>query len=228
MGDPLGILPAPALAPEPAPIPAPPVGTLSAAVSQLAPAPIAATAPEPRFPDQKAGTSIRLTGTDGAVGDGVFIQETPEGQAVVRVDGEEYTLSPFDFDRARGEATRIDEEAKAAAKGQATAKPAPATRDYAAEGRTAFEAGAERRPPADLVSDTAGQPGEYVKAATEWTQAWDRANLAAPMPEADNANPPAQPIRLHPASPLSSRSAPRRRSCAACRRTRPPTCPASA
>lgn len=126
MGDPLGILPAPALAPEPGPIPAPPVGTLSAAVSQLAPAPIAAPAPEPRFPDQKAGSSIRLAGTDGAVGDGVFIRETPEGQAVVRVDGEEYTLSPFDFDRARGEAARIDEEAKAAAKGQATAKPAPA------------------------------------------------------------------------------------------------------
>lgn len=126
MGDPLGILPAPALAPEPAPIPAPPVGTLSAAVSQLAPAPIAAPAPEPRFPDQKAGSSIRLAGTDGAVGDGVFIRETPEGQAVVRVDGEEYTLSPFDFDRARGEATRIDGEAKAAAKGQAMAKPAPA------------------------------------------------------------------------------------------------------
>lgn len=126
MGDPLGILPVPALAPEPAPIPAPPVGTLSAAVSQLAPAPIAAPAPEPRFPDQKAGSSIRLAGTDGAVGDGVFIRETPEGQAVVRVDGEEYTLSPFDFDRARGEATRIDEEAKAAAKGQTAAKPAPA------------------------------------------------------------------------------------------------------
>ncbi|WP_339816554.1 PLxRFG domain-containing protein [uncultured Paracoccus sp.] len=157
MGDPLGILPAPALAPEPAPIPAPPVGTLSAAVSQLAPAPIAAPAPEPRFPDQKAGSSIRLAGMDGAVGDGVFIRETPEGQAVVRVDGEEYTLSPFDFDRARGEATRIDEEAKAAKKGQATAK-------------------ASELEPAFAISD------QQVGGKSE-TVAEDNANFAAEMPD---------------------------------------------
>ncbi|WP_282028124.1 PLxRFG domain-containing protein [Paracoccus marcusii] len=190
MGDPLGIMPAPALAPEPAPIPAPPVGSLSAAVSQLAPAPIAAPAPEPRFPDQKAGSSVRLAGTDGAVGDGVFIRETPEGQAVVRVDGEEYTLSPSDFDRARGEATRIDEEAKAATKGQAAAKgsePEPAfpISDLQVGGRSET-----------VAKDNANFVAEMPDNGQDYQNAPNRVAAPAPAPETGaRQQPTIEPIR---------------------------------
>lgn len=157
MGDPLGIMPAPAPT-------APAAGPLTAAVKQLAPAPLVPPTPEPKFPDQKPGVAIRLAGTDGIVSDGAFLRETPEGQAVVRVDGEEHTLSPVDFDRARTEATRIDEAAKAAAKAGTKPKPKAAelpAPSVAPEGTTNAEQPDPLRPDADPAGrGAAASPAE--------------------------------------------------------------------
>ncbi|MGN7869540.1 PLxRFG domain-containing protein [Paracoccus sp. 22332] len=162
MGDPLGIMPAPA------PM-APAAGPLTAAVQQLAPAPIVPPAPEPRFPDQKPGAAIRLAGPDGVVGEGVFMRETPEGEAVVRVDGQEHVLSPVDFDRSRTEATRLDEEAKAAAKAgtKTTPKPKPQAElpapSVASEGTT----NAEQPDPLRPYADPAGRGAAASPAETD-------------------------------------------------------------
>lgn len=126
MDEPLGVQP-PA-----APPPAPAAGPLVAAAARLTPAPVAEPAPEPRFPDQKPGSAIRLPVPGGTVADGVFIRETPDG-AVVRIDGQEVTLSPVAFDRARTFAKRADEEAKAEAK--ADQKPAATESSSDAEPR---------------------------------------------------------------------------------------------
>ena len=134
MGDPLGIMPAPAA----------PSGPLVSALSQLAPSPVPAVAeqpaPMPKFPDQKPGGAVRLADPTGTVSDGVFMRETPEGQAVVRVDGEEHTLSPVDFDRARGEATRLDGEAKKAPKDEKQSDTLRAHADAPGRGAAASQA----------------------------------------------------------------------------------------
>lgn len=105
--------------------PAAPGGPIEAAARSIA---SAMPAPEPQrapaFPDQKPGSAIRLgdEATDW-IADGVFLGETAEGNAQVRVQGETLELTPQQFDMARDQVTRIEarrqqeaEDARAAQK----------------------------------------------------------------------------------------------------------------
>ncbi|MDO8983009.1 PLxRFG domain-containing protein [Cypionkella sp.] len=99
-----------------------PIGRAAALAPDLTPQPEAVPPPS-FFPDQKPGSAIKLYDPEGEVThNAVFLGEGPDGVSV-RVNGEEIVLDPQEFDQARNEALRLEEEAKAAAKGAGKKAP---------------------------------------------------------------------------------------------------------
>lgn len=138
---------------------APPAGPLEAIGAGLA-----ASRPEPEpeypptFPDQKPGGSVRLgDSASGAITDAVFMGETPDGAAQVRINGEIVAMTPAEFDQARNAVQEIEtarKEAEKAAKQAETKGPdTPGALSQAAMQNIAPPAqrGPERRPEDEMA-----------------------------------------------------------------------------
>lgn len=172
------------------PQPAPgPVAQAALSIMDATPAPAPDVAQI--FPEHKPGSAIRLGDeATGEIMDGVFMGETPEGKAQVRVKGQTLDLSPQDFDTFRDAAPRIEEARKLAEKNAKTSE-SPATQE-------------QRRDPASwVIRDKA--TGEAVMETFEKATA-DRVNTeryeAVPIIDhlAGLNQPKEQPARPEPAS----------------------------
>lgn len=96
------------------PIPAGPIEALARSIQLPEPAPVETPAPL-RFPEQKAGASIRLGDPEnGQIFDAVFMGETADG-ARVRIAGQELDLTPEEFDMGRDAVAQIEAVQKAQA-----------------------------------------------------------------------------------------------------------------
>ena len=149
----------------PSPIPPhimPPAGPLESIAQELA-ANTPAPAPEAPgiFPDQKPGGAVRLGDpASGAITDAVFMGETPEGMAQVRVNGQIIDMNPAEFDQARNavpaiEAARKEAEAaaKVAAKGGSDNVRATVAEDPAVGSNTPDGLGDGYAPSVEAVAD---------------------------------------------------------------------------
>ncbi|SEN87057.1 hypothetical protein SAMN04489859_102010 [Paracoccus alcaliphilus] len=68
-----------------------------------------ATEVQSSFPEYKPGSSLRLgNASTGDIHDAVFMGETPEGNARVRVSGQQIDLTPQKFDMVRDNVARIE------------------------------------------------------------------------------------------------------------------------
>lgn len=107
------------------PAPTGPIGRAAELAPDLTPPPEAPPPPS-FFPDQKPGSAIKLYDPEAEIThNAVFLGEGPDGVSV-RVNGEEILLNPQEFDQARNEAIRLEEEAKAATKGKKSKAKTPA------------------------------------------------------------------------------------------------------
>lgn len=89
------------------PPPAGPVEQAARSIAAATPAPAPEVAPS--FPDQKPGGAIRLGDPNsGQIVDGVFMGESPEGNARVRVQGQVVDLTPAEFDAGRDAVAQIE------------------------------------------------------------------------------------------------------------------------
>lgn len=145
----LGIAP-----PAPTAPPAQVAGPVEAIAQKLqASMPAPTPEPAPRFPEQKPGSAIVIGTEDGAVTNGVFMGETPNG-AVVRVQGQEIELTPEQFDRARDQA-----EINQNREDQGDVEPA------------GTETGADQRIDTSGLGDGGGRSSEAVEEAGPAVQA---------------------------------------------------------
>lgn len=142
-----------------------PVEAIAQGIAARTPAP----APEiqPMFPEHKPGSAIRLGDpTTGEIVDGVFMGETPEGNAQVRVKGQTLDLTPQEFDALRDMAPQIEAEqkrAEAEAKTESRRAPdaQPGSSDLAQRAQQAARAAG---PAPDPVEEPLVEDGDEARA----------------------------------------------------------------
>ncbi|MDB6179011.1 PLxRFG domain-containing protein [Paracoccus sp. Z330] len=164
-GDAMGALPPPAAPAGLLPPPAGPIEAIAQGLAQNMPQP----EPEfpPLFPDQKPGGAVRLGNpASGNITDAVFMGETPEGMAQVRINGAVVELTPEEFDGARNAVTEIEAAQKAGNTGGKADVPTGST----PEDIGSPEGGSSLRPTGDAVQgirEPASTDGDSIGEGSE-------------------------------------------------------------
>lgn len=191
--------------------PAGPIARIAALAPDLTPAP---TAPPPtqapiRFPEQKPGNAVRVRAPDGVVYDAVFMGERPDG-AVLRINGEEISVSPSAFDAAVNGARAMDSipkpktgglAAKAVASIQPPAPATPLTPDRAATiARNIRDKASRDGWTPGLRARHNGLITQFPEIASDATQSIDTADIPTQLPRS------IAPVRGVQAGPTSGNS----------------------